>query len=157
MAYETENKTLGTLLRERRYLLNMDLAEVAEHIQVPAKHLKRIEKGQWVSLPSAVYTKGFIRRYARALGMDGDRLIKKYEVEAARARNEVGGEEGTAKASVRMGETRAMLAKITSRLTRRVFVVIVFLAVIGYVVYQLSIVFAEPALTVTEPAAEETS
>ena len=148
MAQENEKATVGAVIRERRYMLEVDIDEVAEEIGVQAKHLRRIEKGQWQALPSSVYTKGFIKKYARALGMDAQRLCDAYEKETA-TKPEV------AETGLRPWQ-RKSASVLLSKVTRKVIVVVAFVAVLGYITYQLSIVFADPNLIVTEPTTEET-
>lgn len=138
-------------MRERRELLRTTVEDIAQHIGVPAKHLHRIERSDWKSLPSAVYTKGFVRKYARALGMDAGRLVKEYEREVA-AQKEA---DGTAASAETHNTFQKLFPALSISATRRTVVGLLFLALVGYIGYQLSIVFADPALSVTQPAQEE--
>jgi cytoskeletal protein RodZ len=44
--------------------------------------VEAMEKEQWDTLPSAVFVKGFLRSYAKLLGIDEEELISLYEKEA---------------------------------------------------------------------------
>ncbi len=156
MTQGEDTHDIGAILQERRRLLNVSREELSQQIQVPTKHLIKIEKSQWHALPSPVYTKGFIRRYAEALGMDADRIVAWYEADSE-------GAGGMRRSSVlrssherSKSSWRAQGGRVATRVTRRVAAGVVFLAVLGYIIYQLSIVFATPALVVTSPAQVET-
>lgn len=63
-------KTVGERLREARQAQGLTLAEVAARTRVPVRHLEAIEKSDYTGLPSATYSIGFAKAYARAIGMD---------------------------------------------------------------------------------------
>lgn len=63
-------KTAGERLREARQAQGLTLAEIAARTRVPVRHLEAIEKSDYSGLPSATYSIGFAKAYARAIGMD---------------------------------------------------------------------------------------
>ena len=63
-------KTAGERLREAREAQGLSLAEVAARTRVPVRHLEAIERGDYSGLPSATYSVGFAKTYARAVGID---------------------------------------------------------------------------------------
>ena len=71
-----ENATvdIGTRLRELREKKGLSIEEVAQNIKVPARTLSLIEAGQFDALPHPVYARSFIKSYARALGMDLEKV-----------------------------------------------------------------------------------
>ncbi|MFN0117317.1 MAG: helix-turn-helix domain-containing protein [Elusimicrobiota bacterium] len=68
-------KICQTLI-ERRESRNLTLEKLSQILKIRLPYLQAIEKGQWSELPGEVYVRGFIRRYATYLGLDGDKLIK---------------------------------------------------------------------------------
>jgi cytoskeletal protein RodZ len=62
---------LGDYLRHLREQQALSLDDVASLTKVPARMLNAIEEGKLEPLPEPVYTKGFIKRYADALGLNG--------------------------------------------------------------------------------------
>ncbi|MFN4280565.1 helix-turn-helix domain-containing protein [Thermosynechococcus sp.] len=62
---------LGAFLREKRLELGLSLEELAAKTLVRQSLLAAIENGNLEELPEPVYTQGFIRRFADALGLDG--------------------------------------------------------------------------------------
>ncbi len=61
--------------------MRVRFGELANKTGIPAKHLKKIEKGEWCDLPSGVYVKGFLKKYAQAVGLDEAELALRYENE----------------------------------------------------------------------------
>ncbi|MFB2939246.1 helix-turn-helix domain-containing protein [Aerosakkonemataceae cyanobacterium BLCC-F154] len=62
---------MGDYLRHLREEQALSLDDVASITKVPARMLNAIEEGKLEPLPEPVYTKGFIKRYADALGLNG--------------------------------------------------------------------------------------
>ena len=62
---------LGSRLRQFRTEQYIPLEEVAAQTRIQARLLNAIEEGKLDQLPEPVYIKGFIKRYAEALGLNG--------------------------------------------------------------------------------------
>jgi flagellar biosynthesis protein FlhG len=62
-------------LRERR---GIELDEVAGVTKVNPSYLRFIEEERFEDLPAAVYVRGFVKCYARCLGLDPDRVARSY-------------------------------------------------------------------------------
>lgn len=62
---------MGEYLRHLREQQALSLDDVSSITKVPARMLNAIEEGRLEPLPEPVYTKGFIKRYAEALGLNG--------------------------------------------------------------------------------------
>lgn len=75
--------SVGVELRQQREALNLTLADVADRTRIPLRHLGAIEKGQYDNLPAATYSAGFVKTYARLLGLDGDNLSRRFREEIA--------------------------------------------------------------------------
>lgn len=75
----TSAQNLGKALEEQRERLGLTLQEVAEQTRIRKFQLESIEKGQFQNLPGQVYVTGFIRVYARHLGLDSDQLLCRLE------------------------------------------------------------------------------
>jgi cytoskeleton protein RodZ len=82
MAAETSNqKPIGDQLRSARELKGWTLAEAAKRTKVKVEQLDKLEKSQFDLLPSLAYARGFIRIYARELGLDGWSLLRQFNGE----------------------------------------------------------------------------
>ncbi|MBD2104198.1 RodZ family helix-turn-helix domain-containing protein [Leptolyngbya sp. FACHB-261] len=67
-------RRLGEQLREARLAQGLSLMMVHSRTLVPLYHLESLETGQVEKLPEVVYVRGFIRRIAPLLGLDGNML-----------------------------------------------------------------------------------
>ena len=72
--YDTEQDLKAT--RETR---GFSLNDIFQATRVSMITLQALENGDFKALPPPVYTRNFIRKYARAVGIDEKRLLKRYE------------------------------------------------------------------------------
>jgi cytoskeletal protein RodZ len=59
----------GNLLREARERRSISLADVAKKTKLSQASLKLLEAGQLDNLPPEIFVRGFIRSYARSVGL----------------------------------------------------------------------------------------
>lgn len=64
-------KELGSCLRQFREEQSVSLEEVAAQTRIQSRLLRAIEEGRLEELPEPVYIRGFIRKFADALGLNG--------------------------------------------------------------------------------------
>ncbi|HIK36029.1 MAG TPA: DUF4115 domain-containing protein [Thermosynechococcus sp. M98_K2018_005] len=69
---------IGAFLRDKRLELGLSLEELAAKTLVRQSILAAIENANLEELPEPVYTQGFIRRFADALGLDGKRIAANF-------------------------------------------------------------------------------
>ncbi|MHB8462411.1 MAG: helix-turn-helix domain-containing protein [Vulcanimicrobiaceae bacterium] len=67
--------SLGERFRVAREARGLTLSEVAEHIRIRSVYLGAIEDEKWDVIGAPVYARGFVRTYARFLGIDGEEAI----------------------------------------------------------------------------------
>jgi cytoskeletal protein RodZ len=79
-------ESIGTWLRHEREVRGVSLEEVADATRIPVQSLASIEDGRFDELPGEVFVKGFLRSYARAVGLRGDDVLARYSIEV-RARD----------------------------------------------------------------------
>ncbi len=65
---------LGALLKRERERRGMSLRDVMDSTKISRRNLSALEDGQVNLLPHPVYLKGYIKNYARLLGLDPERL-----------------------------------------------------------------------------------
>lgn len=70
---------LGHILREARETKGLTLAEVQDKTRINARFLEAMENGEYEVLPTPVHVRGFLRNYARFLGLDPRPLLERYE------------------------------------------------------------------------------
>ncbi|HSK03217.1 MAG TPA: helix-turn-helix domain-containing protein [Kofleriaceae bacterium] len=68
----------GPLLRQIREAVGVELREIAERSKIGMSYLQALEGEVFAKLPAAVYVRGFLAEYARALGLDVERVKQSY-------------------------------------------------------------------------------
>ena len=74
-------ETMGPWLRREREQRGIALEEVADTTRIPMRTLEMIELSRFDSLPGDTFVKGFLRAYARAVGLPGEDVLARYGVE----------------------------------------------------------------------------
>ena len=74
-------KRIGEQLQQTRELQGITLDHVALKTYIPRRLLQAIEDGDLARLPEPVFVKGFIRRYADVLGLDGIDISRQFPVD----------------------------------------------------------------------------
>ncbi|HWO19010.1 MAG TPA: helix-turn-helix domain-containing protein, partial [Kofleriaceae bacterium] len=68
----------GPLLRQIREAVGVELREIAERSKIGMAYLQALEAERFAKLPALVYVRGFLAEYARALGLDAERVKQTY-------------------------------------------------------------------------------
>lgn len=72
-------ETVGPKLRDARVARGLSLEDVAAITKVPKSTLALIEVDQYATLPAPVFVRGFIRSYAKVVGLDPNPLVRSFE------------------------------------------------------------------------------
>jgi len=72
-------ETLGQWLRSHREGKQLSQEALATGTRIPLRHIQAIEENLFDRLPHPVTAKGFLRLYARAVGLDEARVIQRFE------------------------------------------------------------------------------
>src|SRR5262249_25635950 len=75
--------TLGDELKRLREQRGISLAEISEATRIGTRFLKPIETDNFSVLPGGIFTRSFIRTFAKQVGMDEEQAILKYQQQAA--------------------------------------------------------------------------
>jgi cytoskeleton protein RodZ len=67
-------KDIGEALRAERERQGLSIEDVSERTKISRRNLEAIEAGRQDELPHLVYTRGFVKNYARLLSLDADKL-----------------------------------------------------------------------------------
>lgn len=70
-----ERPTLGAALRACRQGQGLTLESVANATRIRRAYLQAIEESNWVALPTGPYIVGYVRNYALALGLNGEKAV----------------------------------------------------------------------------------
>jgi len=69
---------LGKYLRENREAKDITLEEIEQVSNISLTYLRALEAGQDHVLPAATFTVGFLRQYARCIGLDPEDVVLRY-------------------------------------------------------------------------------
>lgn len=77
--------SLGDRFRAAREARGLSLSDCSEHVRIRSVYLAAIEEENWKAIGAAVYVRGFLRTYARFLGLDPEEVVIAFnaEVEAS--------------------------------------------------------------------------
>ncbi len=76
----------GARLSARRDRFGLSLSDMSEMTHIREDYLAAIEALDAQALPAIGYTLGFVRTYAKALGLDGDVAVKDYKADTSLTR-----------------------------------------------------------------------
>ena len=68
----------GATLQAAREAMEISCREVAEALNLPVRTVEAIEANDYEKLPGAVFTRGYIRAYAKLLELDSDPIVARY-------------------------------------------------------------------------------
>ena len=68
----------GKMLKQIRERMGVELNTISMETRIPLKILANIEEEKFEQVPARVYLKGFLRGYARCLGLDSEKVVEDY-------------------------------------------------------------------------------
>ena len=126
---ETREAGVGARLREARESRGQSLEDIGRQTRIPVRHLVQIEEGRLEGLPAAPYSAGFVKAYARTVGLDPNAMGQSFRAEFERARR------GTGRVAYEPYEP-ADPSRLPPRLLAVVALVIAVLLVGGYAIFR---------------------
>lgn len=105
---------LGERFRAAREARGLSLSDVAEQIRIRSVYLAAIEEENWGAIGAPVYARGFLRTYARFLGLDPEEVVAEFNGAPASPAAETGAapSRSTPVESVREPSSRRSLAPL---------------------------------------------
>lgn len=79
----SELATFGEDLRREREIRGISLKEIADATKISKRFLDAIERNDHKTLPAPVFTRGFVREYARYVGLNAEDMVNRYNFAAA--------------------------------------------------------------------------
>lgn len=155
----SSSHSLGKKLRAARTRKHVDLRVAEAETHIPMRHLTNLEHGTYRHLPSPVYTRGFLTRYATYLGLKLEAVLAAYDDEY-RCYNQVRHvrvskqtpQEGLLRPHVTdewLGRSRAWY--ITPEVLWGGSIAVVLVGLLGYIWSQVASFAAAPPLDVQTP------
>lgn len=78
-ASETHGESFGAFLRRERELRGVSLDQIADETRILVANLKALEEDDRSRLPERVFVLGYIRAYAKAVGIDANEAVLRYD------------------------------------------------------------------------------
>jgi len=75
--------SFGEELRREREIRGISLKEISDATKISKRFLEAIERNDHHSLPAPVFTRGFVREYARYVGLNAEDMVNRYNYAAA--------------------------------------------------------------------------
>jgi cytoskeleton protein RodZ len=75
--------TLGERFRAAREARGLSVADVAEQVRIRSVYLQAIEEERWSEIGAPVYIRGFLRTYARFLGLEAEEIVAEFNLRGA--------------------------------------------------------------------------
>lgn len=80
-------RAVGADLKQAREQLDLSIDDIAQRTRIPMRLLVAIEASNYSDMPSGMYAVGFVRTYAKSVGLDANEIGERY-------RNEIGYDRG---------------------------------------------------------------
>ncbi len=138
--------SFGQRLKREREMRGVSLDEIAQATKIGTRSLRALEDEDFERLPGGIFNKGFVRAYARFLGIDEEQAVADYMIASGleAAPSEVAEEDAGAASS-----------DLWRRRSRAIAITALLLAGIGYGawwLYSTGWLKSKPARQATQPA-----
>ncbi len=110
----SSNSTIGERLREARIAHELEPEKVAEELHLDAGVIRAIETGDMAALPAPIFVQGYVRSYARLVGLPEDELIRDFIAQC---------DELPPLSTIGPGEQRSLIRLPPGRLVRNVILI----------------------------------
>lgn len=74
----TEGGSFGEWLRRQREMREISLRDIADRTKISLRYLEAMEADRFDLLPAPIFAKGFLREYARYVGLSPDEVVNHY-------------------------------------------------------------------------------
>jgi cytoskeletal protein RodZ len=116
-----------------------------ETTRIQKRYLEALERGRYDELPEPMYTRNFLRAYARALGADEAYFLELYEEEVGQT--DLLGPHRLPRMRVRKGRFFVL-----SRVTAALALALPAVVIVAYLLWQTSSLLRPPEVVITEPS-----
>ncbi|MEE2777935.1 MAG: RodZ domain-containing protein [Acidobacteriota bacterium] len=72
--------SFGGWLRRQREMRDMSLREISDVTKIGLRYLEALEQNRFSTLPAPVFARGFLRQYAKYVGLDPDEVVNYFIV-----------------------------------------------------------------------------
>lgn len=75
--------TIGATLQQARADRDLVIEQVVRRTRIPVRIVTAMEQDDWERVPPGIFARGYIRAFAREVGLDGDALVAQYDAQQA--------------------------------------------------------------------------
>lgn len=79
-AAQNPRLSFGAWLRHQREARSVSMREIADNSKISLRYLEALEQDRFDVLPAPVFARGFLREYARVVGLNPDEVVNLYLV-----------------------------------------------------------------------------
>jgi cytoskeletal protein RodZ len=139
--------TLGEKLRQAREARGITLSEVAEQTRIAPLYIESIENDDYRGLPGGIFNKGFVKSFAKYVGVDEQEALQDYATLAANQGNQMAEEPKTYRPEVLTDERSS-----ASSIPTIIFAVIILGLMTGGILFLVKYLQNNPSNSETELA-----
>jgi len=77
-AIDPNAEVTGAFLKKVREIRGLELNDISQRTKISERYLRALEDEQFADMPAAVYVRGYVTEYARALRLDPQRVAESY-------------------------------------------------------------------------------
>lgn len=136
---------VGERLQKERIKKGLTLEEVAKSTKIRSSFLSFLEKGEYKSLPSGTYVYGFVRNYAKLLGLPAEETLALFKREYDEEKFYKVLPEGL------IAGKDFPLRRIRFAQTLKI-VALIFVVFLSYILFQYRYAILNPPLNISNPA-----
>ena len=134
----------GQKLRDERQSRGLSLSDVSGATKIRVEFLSAIEKGEYEKLPSSSYAQGFVRNYAKFLGLSENEILPIFKREFDSEKTYKVLPEGL----IRQEEIPIRRFKIRQVI---ILIALLFIFLLGFLVFQYRYAFISPPINLSSP------
>jgi cytoskeleton protein RodZ len=123
---------LGERFRAAREARGLTLSDVAEHIRIRSVYLAAIEDENWAAIGAPVYIRGFLRTYARFLGLDPEEVVADFNGQASAPSEPVTSPSGSSPKTSYLHDEQAPARALSPLIWIASLVAVVLIAIVVY-------------------------
>ncbi|MBU4332611.1 helix-turn-helix domain-containing protein [Patescibacteria group bacterium] len=155
-------ETLGEHLRKIREGTGLSLREVEKAICLKREYLESLESGNYLDLPGEIYVKNFLKTYGSFLGLDEGEVVMLYEQEQGIVNHalmnrlllgsrDLFGNKIKQEQAPTMRQGLRLWGITLSSIIKRIIILVLILATLGYLGFEIRKILMPPDLTVLAP------
>ncbi|MFH1366811.1 MAG: helix-turn-helix domain-containing protein [Patescibacteria group bacterium] len=144
---ELSNKTLGERLKGLREEAGLTLESLSDQLGITLPYLQFLEEGRYERLPGEIYIISFLKKYAQALRINEDKVLKLYKKE----RQVTQQLEKKGSGLYLPPKSKVNFSPFNPKFFRNLIIAFLVLGILIYLSWELTHVMSSPSLKISYP------